>query len=165
MEKIQLTNEAESLLLRQFSDSPNLKAMLSSLVQPFQEALDTIEFLKNGLFIDLANGETLDTIGSIVNESRKDMSDVDYRPWLKVKILLNNNSGTADDIKRILTVLYDGTGKFELHESPGNLKVYLHEPPAFTNERVIRSIIRKAVPLGIKTKIQIGFLEPGSDDE
>src|SRR5580658_8914472 len=152
-----LTDEAESLLLNQFAGSANFKALLRSLVFPFQEVLNAIEALKVSLFIDSANGDILDTIGAIVNEPRRNMIDMDYRPWLKVRILLNNNSGTAGDIAHILNILYDGHDEFELQESPGLLKVYLARPPTFTNEWVIQSILKKAVPLGTKVQIQIGF--------
>ena len=163
MEKPLLADEAKSLLLSQFANSVNIKALLHSLVQPFQEALNAIETLKVSLFIDSASGEVLDTIGAIVDEPRRNMIDMDYRPWLKVRILLNNNSGTTGDIVRILTILYDGQGEFELQESPGLLKVYLARPPAFTNEWVIQSILKKAVPLGTKVQIQIGFSKPRSE--
>lgn len=155
MAKIPLTDEAQALLPHQFANSKKFKALLNSLTQPFQEALETIEALKTSLYIDLAQGDTLDTIGAIVKQPRKGMSDTDYRPWLKVRILLNNNSGTAEDIKRILAVLYNGLGEFELHESPGHLTVYLNKPPVFTNQDVIQSIIKEAVPIGIKTRIQV----------
>lgn len=156
MECLLLTDEAESLLLSQFSESTKLKGLLHSLVQPFQEALNTIEALKMSLYIDRASGDTLDTIGTMLNQPRNNLNDTDYGPWLKVRILLNNNSGTAEDVKRILSVLYGGLGGFELYESPGYLNVYLHKEPTFTTLKVIQFIVREAVPVGVKTTVQVG---------
>lgn len=156
MRSLPLTDEAESLLLSQFSESIKLKGLLHSLVLPFQEALTAIEVLKMSLYIDRASGDTLDTIGTILNQPRNNLNDTDYGPWLKVRILLNNNSGTAEDVKRILSVLYAGLGGFDLYESPGYLNVYLHKEPTFTTMKVIQGIVKEAVPMSVRTTVQVG---------
>lgn len=165
MKNSTLTNDGISLLLSQFSESSKLKALIHSLVQPLEEALTAIESLKLSLYIDKASGDVLDTIGTILNQFRNNLSDADYGAWLKVRILLNNNSGTAEDIKRILSVLYAGYGGFELHESTGYLNVFLQKEPTFTTMKVIQAIIKKAVPMGVRTKVQVGIskIEAGNE--
>lgn len=160
MKSSSLTSEATSLLLSQFSESTKLKALINSLVQPLEEALTAVESLKQSLYIDKASGEVLDTIGTILNQPRNNLGDVDYGAWLKVRILLNNNSGTAEDIKRILSVLYAGVRGYELRESPGYLNVFLQKEPTFTTMKVIQAIIKEAVPMSVRTTVQVGISKP-----
>lgn len=160
MKSSSLTREATSLLLSQFSESTKLKALIHSLVEPLEEALEAIESLRLSLYIDKASGEVLDTIGTILNQPRNNLGDADYGAWLKVRILLNNNSGTAEDIKRILSVLYAGIGGFELRESAGYLNVFLQKEPTFTTMKVIQAIIKEAVPMSVRTTVQVGISKP-----
>src|SRR4029077_7555428 len=93
-----LTQEAESLMLHQFSRSKRLNGLVKSMVMPFQEVLDHVDKLHCGRYIDQAQNSTLDVIGDIVDFSRKGMSDESYRAWLKVAILLNNGQGIAKNV-------------------------------------------------------------------
>ena len=63
------------------------------LVKPFQDALDELEKFHRGKYIKQAYGQTLDVIGSIVGQSRLQMTDEDFWPWIKVGIKLNTGAG------------------------------------------------------------------------
>lgn len=159
-----LIEEAESLMLHQFANSPRLNSLIKALVRPFQEALDSTEALNHGRYIDDAYDSSLDIIGSIVGQSRNNMSDEDFRSWINVRILLNKNTGTAEEIFAILSILFGIKLKvlmdehtpdevvFTLDEHAPNvvLFTFYQQPHCPTN--VLFSIIRSALPLGITCK-------------
>lgn len=147
-----LIEEAESLMLYQFSHSPKFTALVRCLVQPFQEALDELLKLHHGHYIDQAYGQTLDVMGAIVDQPRLGMSDEDYRPWIKVAMLRITNGGTAKGIWAILSVLYKKIPDITLKEyAPNEVHFTLFELPAFPKETLL-SIVKQSMPLGTKCK-------------
>lgn len=155
-----LVEEAESLMLHQFSRSPKLQGLIRSLVKPFQEALEHLEKLRYSLYIDQAEGETLDLIGNLVGQERKDMSDEDYRPWLKVGVLLNINAGTTENVLRIGYILYGSELKFSFDEHKGYVVFTMYAAPKHTNKWVMDAILKKALPLSIRMDSKISYLPP-----
>jgi hypothetical protein len=142
-----LIMDAESLMLHQFSHSKKLNGLVKSMVMPFQEALDTLERLHYGRYIDEAQGRTLDVIGDIVDFPRSGMSDEAYRIWLKVAILLNNGQGTARSIFDILQVLFGDKPKIQVDEYVPNVVMFTFFQYPDVPTKTLFSIIRRAVPL------------------
>jgi hypothetical protein len=150
-----LIDDADNLLLHQFSNAKNLKGVIRALVTPFQEALTELEKLHHGRYVDNAADETLDVIGAIVGQPRNGMSDDDYRPWLKVAICLNNSAGTAEHILNIIAILYRGkTAVLQIEERPPNTVKFVLKHPQFPEE-IIKAIIRCAAP--VTTNCQFMF--------
>ena len=142
-----LLAEAESLILHQFSRSPKLKGVVRCLVKPFQDALDELEKFHRGKYIEQAYGQTLDVIGSIVGQSRLQMTDEDYRPWIKVGIKLNTGAGAPEDVLGILSILYGTKPNLLMQEHAPNDVVFtlfaLPKVPLMT----LVNIIRHAAPV------------------
>jgi hypothetical protein len=148
-----LVEEAQELLLNQFSQSPRLKALIRSLVKPFAVANAELEKLHHGRYIDEAEGATLDIIGNIVDQPRLGMSDEDYRPWIKVAICLNNCAGTAENMLNILRILFakelltDKKLPVQLQENaPNNVKFIFYKNPSFP-VKTLFAIMRRAAPV------------------
>jgi hypothetical protein len=145
-----LCDEAQSLLLYQFSQSPKLKALVRALVAPFDDADEELYQLHHGRYIDDAKDTTLDVIGSIVGQARLDMSDNDYRPWIKVAICLNNGCGTPENVLNILRILFDKIPPICMEEYPPNDVIFtFFEDPKFPPATLF-AIIRSAVPVNTK---------------
>ena len=143
-----LLEEAESLILHQFSRSPKLKGVVRCLVKPFQDALEELEKLHRGQYIKQAYGQTLDVIGSIVGQERLEMSDEDYRPWIKVGIKLNTGAGTPEDSLGILNILYGARPPVLMHEyEPNDVAFTLFALPKAPLKTLV-NIIRHAAPVG-----------------
>jgi len=142
-----LVEEAEALLLHQFSNSPKLKGLTRSLVGPFQDALEHIDTLHNGRYIDEAEGNTLDIIGAIVDFTRNDLRDEEYRVWLKVAVLLNIGQGTAKSVFDILQVLFSYELAIQVDEYEPNVVVFTFFKYPKVPTKILFSIIRKAVPI------------------
>lgn len=154
-----LLEEAESLILYQFSQSPKFNGLVRGLVTPFQEVLDHVERLHNGRYIDEAKGHALDVIGDIVDFERQNMRDEEYRIWLKVAILLNQSQGTADGVLAILQVLFGDRPALQLDEYAPNVAMFTFFRYPDVPTKILFSIIRRAVPL--TTKCQFVDASPG----
>jgi hypothetical protein len=154
-----LVAQAESLLLYQFSNSPKMIGLVKSLAQPLQEVFMHLEKLHHGCYIDEAYGYSLDVIGDIVDFKRQNMSDEEYRVWLKVAILLNHCQGTAYGVLAILKVLFGDRPAIQMDEYAPNLVMFtFFEYPAVP-QKILFSIIRRALPLSTKCQ----FVDAGSE--
>jgi hypothetical protein len=139
--------EAESLILHQFSRSPKVKGLVRCLVKPFQETLDEIEKLHRGNYLKQAYGQTLDIVGSIVGQSRLEMRDEDYQPWIKVGIKLNTSAATPEHMLSILQTLYGGYPHLIMHEhAPNDVAFTIFALPKVPLKTVV-NIIHHAAPV------------------
>lgn len=146
-----LLEEIDHLILRQFSQSKKLKNIIHASVTPFQETLEHLKKLDEGHFVDDARGHSLDIIGDIVDFQRGSMGDDEYKIWLKVAILLNCGQGRARDVFNILHVLYMGRPPIEIEENGfGVVHINIIKIKNMDHVRAIQSIIRRAVPAGIR---------------
>ena len=71
----------------------------------FAEVRDALTTTEEYRDIDRAAGETLDRIGSNVEQERGQVSDYTYRGLIKGKIARNLSPGDADSIKGIVSVM------------------------------------------------------------
>jgi hypothetical protein len=145
---VNLIDEAESLLLHQFTDSPKLIKLIRSLVTPLEEVATNIESLKEGRFIDQAHGRRLDILGHIVGQQRRGMSDEDYQAWIQVGIKLNSSSGSLEDILGILRILLGAKAQVLIYEYAPNDVVFTFFNRSKNSIRALFEITRSAVPIG-----------------
>ena len=117
------------------------------MVKPFQDALDELEKLHRGMYIKQAYGQTLDVIGSIVDQTRLEMTDEDYRPWIKVGIKLNTGAGTPEDVLGMLNILYGAKPRVIMHEYEPNDVVFTLFSLPKAPLKTLASIIRHAAPV------------------
>lgn len=97
----------ESMLKRlsdKFTKDPtsNIGKLLSILAEQLRAVEQTFERIRDWRDIDVAEGTTLDKIGTIVNQSRGAATDEVYRILIKSKIARNLSTG---DINTIIGVL------------------------------------------------------------
>lgn len=92
-------DRAKSVMLSQFADSTNLKGVVDAIASEIQELEEVIyDVLTKRVNIDLAEGQGLDLIGSIVGRKRNGFSDADYRDLLRLQIAINNSKGNPEPI-------------------------------------------------------------------
>lgn len=80
----------------------DVELLVRVFVDQVQELEATFYDLVVAYLLDTATGEQLDTLGAIVGESREGLGDVDFRAFIRARILTNLAEGEID---RILTVL------------------------------------------------------------
>ena len=142
-----LVAQAESLILYQFNQSPKITGLVKSLIKPLQEALDHVEKLHHGRYIDEACEYSLNVIGDIVDFKRQGMSDEEYRVWLKVAILLNHSQGTANGVFAILRVLFGDKPKIQVDEYTPNVAMFTFFSYPHVPTKILFSIIKHALPI------------------
>ncbi len=115
-------DEAVALLIEQYKNSPNLKDLITAFINRVQDAENMFYDLWQSRFLDNAIGSQLDGLGAIVGVSRENTTDDRYRVRIRARILLNQSSGTADQIIELIQLL--------LSESYTGTLTYLEMPPA-----------------------------------
>ena len=116
------THLAEALLNipEQFKGKANFAALLTVFMSAIQDLENAAEDVYELRFIDSATSAQLDVLGAIVGEARAGLSDADYLIRVRVKVLINLSSGTADEILTILRFSSFNANSF----------LYIEEAPA-----------------------------------
>ena len=85
-------------LISSLQDKDNILKLLEIFLKQTQELEDTSYLFAEQKNIYTATGDWLDYIGSVLGESRSFRLDEDYRTSLLLKIQINSNSGTPNEI-------------------------------------------------------------------
>lgn len=88
-------------------DQPNLASFLTAVVAPVQDIEDALQQLLTERTVDTAVGDQLTDIGAIVGEPRSGLSDADYRPRVRARIMANRSRGIVEDLIRIARLVID----------------------------------------------------------
>lgn len=111
--------DGQSLLLSQFNDSTQLRALLASLLSPSQELEDAQAVHYAAFDVDTAEGDLLDVLGGIVGELRAGREDSEYRAYVRARVAANASDGSAADIYRVVRlVLGDDTHDLRIKTIP-----------------------------------------------
>lgn len=102
-ELVQITNYAARMvdaLLVQFRGKERIEAYLKHVLAPKIQELENVAVaMKNGLDLDLATGDLLDKLGSIVGQDRlPGESDDAYRLKVRARMARNKSKGAREDI-------------------------------------------------------------------
>ncbi len=119
-------DEYEDYLPVQYGESFNLRTFLTVFTKQIQ-VLDQ-ELLKldaGSTNIDVAVGYQLDIIGKLVGAERAGRSDIDFRGYIKFKIVVNSGSGTAEDVIFYLDYILGETDNIRIFEHPP-ASIYVH---------------------------------------
>nr|WP_216855392.1 DUF2612 domain-containing protein [Paenibacillus alba] len=92
-----------------FTKNPesNIGKLLSILADQLRNVEQTFERIRDWRDIDVAEGSTLDKIGTIVNQSRGVATDEVYRILIKSKIARNLSTGDINTIIGVLSTALD----------------------------------------------------------
>ena len=94
----------------QFSESPNIKKLLSIFLAQAQELEDANMALDaNSTDISIAGGYQLDIIGKLIGTARQGQTDVQYRDSILFQISINVGNGTPEDCIQYLASVTKAT--------------------------------------------------------
>lgn len=99
------TADALARLPTQSQQRTNIEALLTTLVDPCAELETALSDLLVKRGIDSGEGEQLDAIGRLLNESRAGNSDSDYKRFLRAKVALDKSRGSFDELLNIATLV------------------------------------------------------------
>lgn len=102
----------------------NVRKYLGAFQGIFDDLYEQIELLKIIRWIDNAEGVNLDGCGSIVNQKREGLEDLEYREKIKFRIFVNRSSGTVTDINTAVSMLTNPTEQHYLESYPMSYTVF-----------------------------------------
>jgi hypothetical protein len=118
-------------LLNQFQALPGWTAILTAVLEQFDDLEDSSTQLGLLSAIDQNVGLQLDNIGALIGEARQGFDDVVYRLHLKARVFLNKGSGTAPEILRMFDTLLGGTVDLRLEdEYPATFSLHTEDSAA-----------------------------------
>lgn len=86
-------------------DKPVIEELTRVLVDRYQQIEDALWDMRQNLSLARASGYSLDRIGAIVGEPRRNRPDDVYRLWIAARGLANRSGGTVDEILTILRLV------------------------------------------------------------
>lgn len=101
------THVADALdrLLQQYRDLPRVTALITAFVDEVQDLENALADVYDGRWIDLAVGDVLDDVGTIVNQPRLGFDDDRYRSLIRAKIGQNVSQGDPERVIQVAKLL------------------------------------------------------------
>lgn len=97
--------EGQALLIDQFQQSTDLKALLATYLDEVQELESSAYSLLNVREIDFASADRLDMIGEWVSVERGARTDEVYRTRIRAELAILKSRGTDEDLITVLQLL------------------------------------------------------------
>lgn len=141
------TEEALSLLLPQFDNSPKLKGLLQTAVEPTIEWQGGLEQMLLAYDARVCGGEQLGKLGKLLNVVRGDKSDEDFRAAILARIIINKSTGSGKNLIEILRlVLGDDIGFRVVEQYPASVQIIIYK-----NQNVIdKQVVDDILPIGVR---------------
>lgn len=152
-----------SRLLSQFKDSPNVEGLLSSFLEELQLFENSIEEVSAAFDIDTAIGVQLDVLGRIVGQPREGRIDDVYRLWINARILINQSSGTAEEIYQVVSLLTGdmAPGSFKIEENyPAGFLFTIYNSISQEDVQTIKDIVELMKPICVDFNIVYHITDP-----
>lgn len=96
-------------LIHELKDSVSHQGVLNALGTQVQELEDAFQPLLALLVIDTSSNVQLDLIGAILGAPREGRDDTRYKLRLKAQIIINQSSGTLQEIHDVLSLAIPGS--------------------------------------------------------
>lgn len=143
---------AIDFLLSQYRDKVRITAITAAFGAMAQELEDEIDDLLTMRLLDTAEGANLDLYGNIVDEPRGGLDDVDYRRFIKAKILINLSRGTPTDLINIWKLLTESPEVNYKELYPATIKFQALIDPDLSDDVLNRigRAMRSVKPAGVK---------------
>ena len=133
--------EGKAMLLEQFKDKPRLAALLGVFLGQVQAAESALWQLFSERTVDTAIGVQLDSLGTIVGETRQGLSDADYRTLIRGRIAANKSMGREGDLRDVAFACLgsDSSSVISRTFAPAEVEVTVGDPiTAFSPYTVAR---------------------------
>lgn len=139
--------EAINLLLPQFSESDNIKAILAGWLVNAKDWQKAANDIISAINIDVAEGVTLDFKGKLLNVPRLDRTDEEYRVAIKRQIIINRANGTMNNFIDLMSLILPPESRFDVIPTyPAAFRVIIHTPQDVVDESLIQAI----APIGVE---------------
>lgn len=157
--------EALARLAEQDRRDPNIVALLTALVSPFNTLESAHQQLLTQRSVDTAIGAQLDVLGRIVNEARGGLDDETYRRYIRARIRTNRSQGVVEDLIRIAHLIVDDLNARIVVEQPGVAGVIVRVVDVAVTAVVADAAIvflRAAVAAGVRLILETSIAAPAA---
>lgn len=135
------------LLIQQFKDKPNFNGILQALNAQAEDLETAIFEIRDNYWVDTAEGDQLDVLGAIQNESRLGRNDTAYRAAILARIGVNNGSGEFETIINALINLFGATVAQLKNAGNANLYIWTDLTLVETDFNKLQSIVAAGVKI------------------
>lgn len=142
--------DAKERLKFQFKDKDNINKLLEIHVDKVQELENVFWDLLKKRFLDDAEGEQLDKLGTILGSDRNGLEDQDYRFRLKFKVGQNTSEGTTENIIDLFKILTQSAQVLVDEYFPASVVVSNGQPIPDDVKNLVETLLQKVVGAGIK---------------
>jgi hypothetical protein len=153
--------EGISHLIDFFRSGPRNQAELAAYLDQAQEIEDMLWVLKSAFDVDTAVGVQLNYIGKKVGEPRLGRDDEQYRSAIRVRVMVNNSDGRAEQMIEIANAMFPEetyTMSVNLDEAyPRTITVYLEGDPGAVTLTSVARLLRLAKPAGSQLGVVLGL--------
>lgn len=145
--------QALARLLTQYRNSPNLQAVLTSLIQQIQLLEDAITEVNTLSYLPNAFGAQLDVIGQIVGISRPaGMPDAQYQLLIYEQIKINSSQGQPEQAIQFFLIFTQLTQVRMYEFFPGDvLMESSYDPPDQATLNSLISGLDNVLPAGVRS--------------
>ena len=142
---------AIALLLSQYRDKIRITALVAAFGTMTQSLENEIDEILTMRLLDVAEGKNLDLYGNIVDEPRGGLDDVDYRRFIRAKILINLSRGTPSDLIAIWKLLTESPEVSYKELYPATIKFQALIEPDLSDDVLNRigRAMRSVKPAGV----------------
>lgn len=142
--------DAKARLLFQYQGKVNIEALLDSLGGQQIQDLENILFdIDTRLDIDNSEGVQLDSIGTIVGQSRNGQDDATYRLFLKAKAGVNVSEGDVERVLSVWKIITGGTIVQVIDQYPAAIELFSDVPVPGELEVEAFALMQEVVGAGI----------------
>jgi hypothetical protein len=143
-------------LLQQYKDKPHFKAILQAFNTQGEDLETAIFEIRDNYWLNTANGDQLDVLGSIQNEPRLGKTDTNYRTSILARVGVNNGSGEFETIISMLTNFFGAT--YVQLQNTGNANLFMWTDATLTTSDF--DLIQNALAAGVQLYIIHGSTNP-----
>lgn len=155
--------QAKQNTISQYQELPRIQAVLRSYAEQAQLTENMQWDVLLSYVLDSVTGSRLDTIGKVVGQPRKGVSDAQYRIYLQARIRVNRSHGLPADIVGLMVLLLSGTEHSYNPYWPASFFIEVMGLDIDTvDPRILAELFDEAALGGVRTTIH--FSELSSDE-
>ena len=152
-------DQALARLLEQYKSKPRIKSVISSICTPIQGIQTVTNELNTLRTINGSVGQQLDNLGTIVGIQRGELTDAQYRLWIKAKVLINISDGEPEIVIQAYTLLTEGSTTYLTEFFPGAIGLMSDGVIPSGLESTVAHLIKQCLSAGVRIDT-LGYFSP-----
>lgn len=144
-------------LIQAFKDKPKALAFLEVNATSWQALENAFIDLLDLRFLSTATGISLDRIGKLVGQKRLELSDDDYRRFLRARIATNRSNGTILDVIKVAKLVLNNADLRVVVDNQGIATYVVRIADGAVTDAladIVISFLREATAAGVRVLLE-----------